>query len=146
LGWECPTTPIIGYGREKIMSSGISVPSNLLSPQIRSDHQLNPAEWMYERIVRSIIEFEEGLDKGQEVGARLAQFGQSEVIFIDDVGYWGPDIIKFYGHNVDGHPVELMQHFSQMSVLLVAVKVDKEEPRRIGFILQEKLREDGKSL
>ena len=99
---------------------------------------------MYERIVRSIIEFEKSLDKDQEVGARLVQFGQNEVIFIDDVGYWGPDIIKFYGHNVDGRPVELMQHFSQMSVLLVSVKVDKEEPRRIGFILEEKLREDGK--
>ncbi|MGG6898160.1 DUF6173 family protein [Rhizobium sp. BR 315] len=104
----------------------------------RSPHDLNPASWMYERIVRSIIAFEEKLDPELEIGARLVSFASSEIIHIDDVGYWGPDIIKFYGKNADGHPVELIQHMSQLSVLLVAVK-PLAEPRRIGFALQTKL-------
>lgn len=102
--------------------------------------QTNPAAWMYERIVRSIIDFEKKLDSDQEIGARLVSFSSGETIHIDDVGYWGPDIIKFYGRNVDGRPVELMQHISQMSVLLVSVKAEQEKPRRIGFILEQRLK------
>ncbi len=65
-------------------------------------------------------------------------FTANEIIHIDDVGYWGPDIIRFYGNTSDGHPVELMQHISQLNVLLMAVK-PVAEPRRIGFVLQKKL-------
>jgi hypothetical protein len=32
-----------------------------------------------------------------------------------------------------------LQHITQVNVLLVAVKVVKDEPRRIGFVLQQKL-------
>ncbi|MBU2490436.1 MAG: hypothetical protein KKA60_13695 [Proteobacteria bacterium] len=40
-----------------------------------SKSTLNPAEWMYERIVCSINDFEEALDHDHEVGARLVTFG-----------------------------------------------------------------------
>lgn len=103
----------------------------------------NPAKWMYERIVKSIIAFEEKLNAELEVGARLVSFANQEVIHIDDVGFWGPDIIKFYGKNADGHPVELMQHMSQLSILLVAVR-PLAEPRRIGFGLQQRMETSGK--
>jgi hypothetical protein len=106
-----------------------------------SSHQLNPARWMHERIVRSIIDFEKDLDADSEVGARLVSFTAQEVIAIEDVGYWGPDIIKFYGKNADGHPVELMQHLSQLNVLLVAKPKEHAEARRIGFRLEEQLKD-----
>ncbi|TGR83612.1 hypothetical protein EN866_33850 [Mesorhizobium sp. M2D.F.Ca.ET.223.01.1.1] len=99
----------------------------------------NPAKWAYERIVRSIIDFEKQLDPTQEIGARLVNFGAKEVIHIDDVGFWGPDLVKFFGQTVDGNPVELIQHISQVSVMLVAIKT-KEEPRRIGFVLEKQLK------
>ena len=101
----------------------------------------NPADWMYERVVRSIIDFEKGLDADKEVGARLVSFGLSETIHIDDVGHWGPDMIIFHGVNVDGNKVQLLQHISQLSVLLVAVK-PVDEPRRIGYILEKRLNGD----
>jgi hypothetical protein len=52
-----------------------------------------------------------------------------------DVGFWGPDLVKFYGSGVDGKPFELMQHISQVNVLVVAVPKTSEKPRRIGFEL-----------
>ncbi|MBB3356037.1 hypothetical protein FHT70_006010 [Rhizobium sp. BK049] len=126
----------------KLINGPSLSPASLLG---KSQHELNPASWMYERVVRSIIDFEEKLDPALEIGARLVSFASSEIIHIDDVGYWGPDIIKFYGKNADGNPVELMQHMSQLSVLLVAVK-PLAEPRRIGFVLKEKLKaEDDRS-
>ncbi|TBC02108.1 DUF6173 family protein [Rhizobium ruizarguesonis] len=126
---------------------GLLKSARLTGPHLlgKSGHELNPASWMYERIVKSIIDFEEKLDPNLEIGARLVSFASSEIIHIDDVGYWGPDIIKFYGKNADGNPVELMQHMSQLSVLLVAVK-PLAEPRRIGFVLKGKLEaEDDRS-
>lgn len=127
---------------------GFDVNNLLNSPSLRgssvlaeSDAKLNPAKWMHERIVRSIIDFEKDLDPALEIGARLVSFTANEIIHIDDVGYWGPDIIKFYGTTSDGHPVELMQHISQLNVLLMAVK-PIAEPRRIGFVLQKQLDED----
>jgi len=107
-----------------------------------SDHRTNPAKWAHERLVRSIIEFEKGLDDDKEIGARLVSFTEHETFHIEDVGYWGPDFVIFHGTNPDGNPVELIQHLSQVSVLLVAMPKEGDEPRRIGFILEEQLKRD----
>ena len=117
------------------MASDIGRQLNL----IRRASSGNHAEWMHERIVRSIVDFEKELDGTQEIGARLISFGDKEVIHIDDVGYWGPDLIIFHGKNVDGRPVKLLQHISQISVLLVALPTVHDEPRRIGFELEKRL-------
>ena len=103
------------------------------------DHKLNPAKWTHERIVRSIIDFEKKLDETLEIGLRLVSFSNAEVIHINDVGYWGPDLVIFYGRNSLNHPVELIQHITQVSVLLVAMPKEGEEARRIGFDLEAKL-------
>jgi hypothetical protein len=100
----------------------------------------SPAEWMYERLAQSIIEFEKNLDATKEVGAKLINFGADEVISIDNVGYWGSDLIIFYGKNRGGTYVELLQHISQVNVLLVAIPVQSDQPRRIGFILEAELK------
>ena len=107
----------------------------------KSKLELNPAEWMHERIVRSINSFEEQLDQDHEIGARLVNFGSNRTFYIEDVGYWGPDIIIFNGKTQDGNSVELLQHISQLSVLLVALEKpqEQEKPRRIGFKLKEKV-------
>jgi hypothetical protein len=102
-------------------------------------HRVNPASWMYERLVRSIAQFEEALDDTQEIGARLVTFGNQEVIRIENVGSWGPDLMIFYGKNSQRQPVQLLQHHSQVNVLLVAVPKEGLEARRVGFALISKL-------
>jgi hypothetical protein len=97
----------------------------------------NPAKWMYSRLVEYIKSFEENLDKDHEVGVRLVSFGQSITFHIEDMGYHGSDIISFKGVDDKGQAVQLIQHTSQLSVLLIAVKKQTETPRRIGFILDE---------
>jgi hypothetical protein len=49
----------------------LSFSPGLLKPPVT----VNPAEWMHERIVRSINKFEKDLDPDQEIGARLVNFG-----------------------------------------------------------------------
>lgn len=96
--------------------------------------QQNSAEWTYERLGNYIKDFEERLDDEHEIGARLVSFGGVVTFHIQNVGYWGPDIISFYGKNDKGEDVQLIQHISQLSVLLVAMQKLEEKPKRIGFI------------
>ena len=90
---------------------------------------------MYQRIVALINNFESGLPDDMQAGGRLVSAG--DITFsIQDIGYWDPNMIVFYGELSDGSAVELVQHISQLNVLLVAVprKDDIEKPRRIiGF-------------
>ena len=109
-------------------------PTVRLAPLL-SQISKNPAEWMHERIVRSINDFENELDQDHEVGARLVSFGSTISFHIADVGYWGPDIITFYGVDEQGQAVQLIQHTNQLSVLLIAVKKQQQKARRIGFTL-----------
>ncbi|HSV81530.1 MAG TPA: DUF6173 family protein [Ramlibacter sp.] len=102
------------------------------------EHQDNPAKWMFERLVAYIKQFETRLDQEHEIGARLVSFGANLTFHIQDMGYYGPDMIVFYGKNDSGEPVQLIQHVSQLSVLLVAVRKQQPQPRRIGFILDDK--------
>lgn len=111
------------------------LPGTLPRPE---EHAGNPAKWMFERLATYIRQFESRLDEEHEIGARLVSFGANLSFHIEDMGYFGPDMIVFYGRNDQGEPVQLIQHTSQLSVLLVAVRKQTAKPRRIGFILEDK--------
>lgn len=98
----------------------------------------NPAEWAFVRLSRMIQEFEAKLDKSEEVGARIVGLPGDGTMQVEDVGFWGPDLILFFGKNSDGKPVRLVQHYTQLSILLNALpKPVEREARRIGFQLSE---------
>ncbi len=101
--------------------------------------ELNPAEWMYERITRQIIEFEKGLTSDEELGGRFVAAPREGIMHIEDIGFWGPDLLIFYGTDGNGRPVQLLQHYSQLTILLCAVPKEKDAPRRIGFVLEQRL-------
>ena len=98
----------------------------------------NPAEWMFDRLVRMIDDFEKGLSDQEEIGGRLVGAPGEGSFHIDDIGFWGPDLIMFFGKNHYGRPVRLIQHYTQLSVLLTSMPKEKEKPRRIGFVLRER--------
>ena len=106
------------------------------------DSHLNPARWTFKRLSEYIRDFEKELDEEHEIGARLVSFGSIVTFHIEDIGYYGPDIITFYGLNDKGEYVQLIQNIAQLSVLLVAVKKLGEKARRIGFDLLERVESD----
>ena len=108
-----------------------SIPSKEM---LENDIPTNIAEWTYKRLGKYINDFEASLDDEHEIGARLVSFGQEVIFHIQDIGFYGPDIINFDGINQTGKKVQLIQHISQLSVLLVAMEKLNEKPRRIGFI------------
>ena len=105
--------------------------------------QKSPAQWAYERIIMYIKKFEETLDNDQEVGLGFAG-GDTGVINIEGLGFFDPDIITYFGTNPQGAKTQLIQHVSQLNVMLVASpkEVDQAEPNRIGFRLAQELDED----
>lgn len=96
----------------------------------------SPAQWAYERLILYIQNFESQLDDKQEVAMGFTG-GDAGVLRIEGIGYFDPDIVTFYGHDEEGARTQLIQHVSQLNVMLRALpKADEvEEPRRIGFRL-----------
>lgn len=111
--------------------------------QIRNqkDIDLGYAHVIFERLVAQITDFEKTLKINEEVGAYLASFGTKIIILVESIGYHDPYFIIFCGTDIDvGTKVRLVQHVSQISVLLTALKVKPEENRkakRIGFFVEK---------
>ncbi|MEK6807363.1 MAG: DUF6173 family protein [Pseudomonadota bacterium] len=94
----------------------------------------NFASEFHHRLISWINDFHRNLDEQHEVGARLVNFGQSVTFHIEDISYWNPSLISFIGHTESKEPVELIQHVSQISVLLIAMKRQSTGPKHpIGF-------------
>ena len=98
--------------------------------------QKSPAEWAYERLILYIKNFEEQLDSEHEIAMGFTG-GDAGVLRIEGMGFFDPDIVTFYGSDPTGAKTQLIQHVSQLNVMLRALpkEVQASEPRRIGFKL-----------
>jgi hypothetical protein len=90
----------------------------------------------YKCLVDYIELFDSNLDQEHEVGIRLVNFGQTLQFSVQNIGYYNPKLISFYGELEDGSSVQLIQNVNQISFLLLAVKrKHPEKPKRkIGFL------------
>ena len=103
----------------------------------------SPARWAYERLILYIQNFEEQLDAEHEVGMGTAG-GELGVLRIEGMGYFDPDIVTFYGSDASGVRTQLIQHVTQLNVMLRAAPKPQgqAEPARIGFRLAADLQKD----
>ncbi len=96
----------------------------------------SPAERACQMVILAIRGFEAGLDRDDEVAMGFAG-GEAGVLRIECIGFHPPDLLSFTGQDEAGQRMQLIQHVSQLSVVLRAVP--KSEPsgpaRRIGFDL-----------
>ncbi|SOH93315.1 hypothetical protein SAMN06273572_1011171 [Monaibacterium marinum] len=109
---------------------------------LKGDAGKSPAQWAYERIINYIQKFEEGLDAEHEVGMGFVG-SESGTLTIQGMGYFAPDIITFYGSDAAGSKRQLIQHVSQLSVMLTAAPRLKTPAQRIGFRLAAELERKG---
>ena len=107
------------------------IPPNPLILAVEANH----ASEFYKRLMKWITDFDATLDEAHEVGIRLVSFGQSVTFSLQAMGYWNPSLISFSGVLQDGSPVELIQHVTQISVLLMKLpRTDPSKPKRhVGF-------------
>ena len=109
----------------------------------RSPEQKSAAEWAYERLILYIQKFEEMLDNEHEVGMGFTGSDAGQMR-IEGMGFFAPDIVTFYGSDPTGARTQMVQHVSQLNVMLRAVPkpAAQDEPARIGFRLGTALEED----
>ena len=102
--------------------------------------QKSPAEWAYERLILYIQNFEQQLDNEHEVAMGFTG-GDAGVLRIEGMGFFDPDIVTFYGTDSNGIKTQLVQHVSQLNVMLRALprQVEEGAPTRIGFRLAQDL-------
>ena len=112
--------------------SGVQVPSAVQ----QGAKAKSPARWAYERLILYIQNFEKQLDSEHEVAMGFTG-GTAGVIRIEGMGYFDPDIVTFYGSDPTGAKTQVIQHVTQLNVLLRALPkhIDQKQPRRIGFEL-----------
>lgn len=115
----------------------------LPDPLTKPVAQKSPARWAYERLILYIRNFEEQLDSKHEVAMGFTG-GDAGVLRIEGMGYFDPDIVTFYGSEANGARTQLIQHVSQLNVMLRALPKPQEDgpAKRIGFRLAADL-EDG---
>lgn len=104
--------------------------------------QKSSAQWAYERLILYIQKFEERMDGEQEVAMGFAG-SDAGMLHIQGMGYFAPDIVTFYGVDPSGTRTQLVQHVSQLNVMLRAVPKVGEKPTRIGFDMRKRLEEEG---
>jgi hypothetical protein len=98
------------------------------------NRQANPVIPIREALKQYIEDFERSLNDQQEIAVRLAAFGGEVIFHAERIGISAPNIITFYGSTEHGEKVQRIQHVSQLSFLLKAVKKLAPTPNRIGFI------------
>ena len=104
--------------------------------QKNAERTKSASAWAYERLILYIKNFEEQLDNEHEVAMGFTG-ADAGVIRIEGIGYFDPDIVTFYGSDPAGTKTQLIQHVTQLNVILRALpkKVATEAPQRIGFRL-----------
>lgn len=110
----------------------------------RTAAQKSPARWAYERLALYVQAFEGQLDGAHEVAIGMTG-GDAGVLRIEGMGYFDPDIVTFYGRDPSGARTQMIQHVSQLNVILRALPKTPEaaEPTRIGFRLAREIDADG---
>ena len=98
--------------------------------------QAGLASELGDRLYEKIQDYDAKLDNTQEVGVRLVNFGQAVVFHLEAMECVNPSLICFIGTTTDGQPVELIQHVTQLSILLTKVsRRDPSKPKEpIGFV------------
>ena len=116
-----------------ISAKGKPLPENISGVALEDK---SPAEWAYERLVIYIQNFEEQLDSEHEIAVGFVG-GDAGVLRIEGLGFFDPDMVTFYGTDRDGTKTQLIQHVTQLSVMLRAIPKENTEiaAKRIGFRL-----------
>ena len=143
---ELTSSPVMKLVEDIKNMNELSSAQPQLLPPITMPVDQNLASELHTRLIKWIQDFDNELDNEYEVGARLVNFGQTITFHLKDIGYWNPSLISFSGIMENGDPVELIQHISQISVLLTKMKrKDPTLPKRpIGFAEWEEEHPEGR--
>ncbi|MDD4200663.1 MAG: DUF6173 family protein, partial [Eubacteriales bacterium] len=80
------------------------------------------ASVLCQQIVTEVKSFNNSLDSENEVGIQLVSYGERIQFYLTAIGCKDPYLIYFYGVMEDETPVQLIQHVSQLSFVMIKLK------------------------
>jgi Family of unknown function (DUF6173) len=130
--------PGVGRSRSTIQ---VSPNAEQITEAFRDVQNDSSAERLANHILKRMELFDEELDKEHEVGIKLVSFGQTHTFHVSEIGVCQPSLIIFRGYTDNEEPVELIQHVSQISFLLMCLpRLEPEAEKKkitMGFIQSE---------
>jgi hypothetical protein len=120
---------------DDLSKNSLALRPELRTPSIDMPPPRNPAELAIARLNEEITAFEEGLSPDEEVGAIIVGAPGNTVFHINRVYHLNMDMVVLEGLNEHNKPQRLVQHVSQLSVLLTALPKLGATPRRIGYVV-----------
>lgn len=100
------------------------------TPKLGLEHMKSIPEMSFDALSREMKRFQEGLSDEMEVG--IFANGAGLPLHVENVRMSGQMVI-FHGVDGEGRQARIIQHYTQVSVQMVAVKKLQAEARRIGF-------------
>lgn len=100
-------------------------------PTVLENAKASTASEVCKRLETIVNNFMATLDPREEVGVALSSFGAAHLIAVTGFRAMGPNLLVITGTEGE-QPVTLVQHVSQLSFLLVPIKLasSETEPRR----------------
>ena len=93
----------------------------------------NMAEYAVTAIYKEIADFEADLDSEHEVGMPIVGGPSGLCVHVREVYRFGTDKLVFVGVDGNQNPVRLIQHLTQLNLLMIAAPKIGPEAARIGF-------------
>jgi hypothetical protein len=125
------------YSRLPAIASGMQRSMDAMrTQQVETANRLAgryDAAELFKHLIERVRLFQNSLSSAHEVGLQVANFGKAAEIHIRTIGYKNPNLIEFSGVDMDKSEVTLVQHISQLNLMLIAVKPVEEQAFRIGF-------------
>ncbi len=93
----------------------------------------NMAEYAVKAIYEEIADFEATLDSDHEIGMPVVGGPSGLCVHVREVYRFGTDKLVFVGIDSEQKPVRLIQHLSQLNLLMLAAPKIGPVAARIGF-------------
>jgi hypothetical protein len=103
-------------------------------PELNRAHtRPNMAEYAVKAIYEEIADFEATLDADHEIGMPIVGGPAGLCVHVREVSRFGTDKLVFVGIDSDQKPVRLIQHLTQLNLLMLAAPKIGPVAVRIGF-------------
>ena len=92
---------------------------NAWNKELQTDiMKCNTARQIASRLYEAVINYQKSLSNAQDVALQIVHFNTNTIIIVENIGYIDYSLVVFRGKDNNGRPIELIQHISQINVLM----------------------------
>ena len=110
----------------------MNLPTSLMTPRLNLPVIKSAAEYAFIALQEQVKAIEATLVAGEDVLGMFASFGVATSLTINNISLKNAFFV-FDGVDDQGRAAHLIQHYTQLSLLLVKDKAKKPDRRSIGF-------------